>query len=219
MIGDIITIRPEYYQTAEAIWERFARLLEGSEPRRLALAVGGESGSGKSVTAMCLQKTAFEHGVPALVLHQDDYFRKPPFQNHQQRKADLTWVGPGEVRLDLLQAHVDQFLSGAGPLVKPLINYRTDEILQETLPVQEQRLLLVEGTYALMLERLTVRVFIARTYRDTQQQRADRNRDRDGDFLEQVLAREHALIAPLRERAHLIINPDYRLSAGPIAMP
>jgi uridine kinase len=43
------------------------------------------------------------------VLHQDDYFVRPPRTNHAHRVRDLRAVGPHEVDLARLAAHVAAF--------------------------------------------------------------------------------------------------------------
>ena len=54
MIGDVITIRPEYYATAREI----LLCIEAQTPlhsfQKYVILIAGESGSGKSVTAVCL---------------------------------------------------------------------------------------------------------------------------------------------------------------------
>lgn len=215
MIGDAIVIRPEYMRTAEAIWERLLAQRLPLPGGRTVLAIGGESGSGKSVAAMCLQRVSVNHGFPAAVLHQDDYFRKPPKANHAHRLAHPEWVGPQEVRMDLLQANIDAYREGADRIDKPLVNFRTDEILLESLRLDGHPLLIVEGTYVMELERTDARVFIDRTFRDTRKQRLERRRDPDDPFIERVLGIEHALIVPGRKRAQILLTRDYTVIDGP----
>lgn len=215
MIGDNIHIKPEYYRTAEALWDQMQAwgVFRGRE--KAVVAIGGESGSGKSVASMCLQRTAFNDGMAAFVVHQDDYFRKPPRTNHAYRMAHLDWVGPQEVQLDVLQRHLDAFRMGAETLEKPLVNYRTDEILVETVQMRQYPLLIVEGTYAMQLEGIDVKVFIDRTYQDTKRQRMERDREPNSRFLERVLELEHGIIAPGKQHAHLVVGKDYRVVMGP----
>lgn len=211
MIGDIILEKPEYLATAKAV-VNMAGLLTGHDKKVVLIA--GESGSGKSVTAIGLQKVLFEAGVEALILHQDDYFLLPPAQNHQQRMTDLSKVGPSEVNLQLLTQHVADFKEGARHLTKPLVYYKQDQILHETINIEPYQILIVEGTYAFWLPDADVRVFINRNYLETKSNRSERGRELQTDFIEEVLRIEHSFIRPSRRQAHLIIQKNYEVTTN-----
>ena len=51
--------------------------------REIVIAIGGESGSGKSSTALSLQNELSEKGLRCLTLHMDSYFKLPPKDNHR----------------------------------------------------------------------------------------------------------------------------------------
>ena len=68
---------------------------------RVVIAIAGESGSGKSVTATTLAGELDATGIVTIVLHQDDYFLLPPRTNHEHRVHDLRNVGPHEDLADL----------------------------------------------------------------------------------------------------------------------
>ena len=208
MIGDVIHIKSEYYQTADAI----LGLLELSGDHRKVLLVGGESGSGKSVTAMCLQQRLHLKGVSALVLHQDDYFHLPPKTNHEKRLNDVQWVGLQEVKLDLLQIHLNMFLDHQPTLTKPLVNYRTNGILEENVPLSAYQIIIIEGTYVLQLHDAHTGIFMDRNYQQSRAQRLSRNREPYDEFIEQVLQIEHIIIRGLRPKAHILVNPDYSVT-------
>ena len=213
MIGDTIHIKSEYYQTADSI----LNLLNLSGAERKVLLVCGESGSGKSVTAMCLQQRLHVKDIPALVLHQDDYFHLPPHSNHEKRLSDIQWVGPQEVKMELLQTHLNAFLENKAFIVKPLVNYRTNEILEENIPLTPYHWLIIEGTYALQLNNAFAGIFMDRDYKQTLAQRMARNREPYNDFIEQVLQLEHNIIRSLRQRANILVNPDYSVTRQPFA--
>ena len=50
------------------------------------ISIAGESGSGKSVSAIALKKKLQQIGTQALIIHQDNYFKLPPKTNHLKRK-------------------------------------------------------------------------------------------------------------------------------------
>jgi uridine kinase len=122
-------------------------------------------------------------------------------------------VGRGEVRLALLDEHLGRLRDAAvAALEKPLSRFEEDELAAEVVPLAGVKLVVVEGTYTPALASPDRRLFIDRDYRATRAARAERAREGQDDFLERVLAREHELIAPLKDRADIVINPDYSVT-------
>jgi uridine kinase len=213
MKGDVLKIKPHHTAAARAV---YALIRDGLKhaPGRFVVAVGGESGSGKSETAAELARLAGEDGAPALVLQQDDYFVLPPKTNHRRRLDDFSWVGPGEVRLSLLDEHLKLARDPAvAEIEKPLSLFDEDELTVEVVSLAGIKLVVVEGTYTTSLANVDRRVFIDRDYRATAAARAERGREGQDDFLERVLAREHEFIAPLKGRADVIIDADFSVTA------
>lgn len=203
---------PEYRRTARDLIAQLERLcdLEGACPeRRLVIGVAGESGSGKSVTAVALVRELVELDVPTDVLHQDDYFLRPPRVNHAHRERDLAHVGPHEVNLALMARHVAEFRAGRAVDDAPLVDYPNDRFLTRRLDWAPLAVLVVEGTYVLMLDDLDVRVFIEATHEDTAERRRARNRDVDAPFVRDVLRIEHEIIARQAAVAHLVVDREF----------
>ncbi len=207
MIGDKLVIK-DYHRSAAAMifGEIKSRLSAAKKP--LAVTVAGESGSGKSETAAVLAELCDEAGFKAILLQQDDYFVYPPKTNHQKRLEDIKWVGPQEVKLDLIEDNIETIKKGsAKTLSKPLVNYERDSIGEETLPVETVKVVIVEGTYTTMLKNADFKAFINRDYRQTRKSRLERSRDPATDFLEKVLSIEHQIISRHKDMADLIIPP------------
>lgn len=200
---------------AEAILAALAgRLAASGAEGRLVIGVGGESGSGKSETAAALAAALSDRGLPAMVLHQDDYFVRPPYTNHAWRLAGgLERIGPGEVDLVRLAAHVAAFRRGEDGVVGPRLDYANDRFLERPLDLRAARALCVEGTYVLGLPDLDARVFLAATHAETAARRAARARAAEEltPFVERVLQREHALIAPYGATADVVVDADFRV--------
>jgi uridine kinase len=211
MIGDKITIRPEYFSIAEKIAEQIKKknLIETSP--QLVIGIAGESGSGKSVTALCLQQVLEQQNKKVVVLHQDDYFILPPKTNHAARQQNEKQIGPQEVNLILLQHHIHDFVNQASEITKPIVNYNENKIESQQLDISNADVLIIEGTYVLQLQQLNHKIFMARTYLDTVQQRKDRAREQHSDFIEHVLQIEHAIISNQKQKADMIVLKDYSL--------
>jgi len=205
MIGDKLVITDYHRAAARRIYDH----LEGLGTRGpLGVSVSGESGCGKSETAHCLRELLEAGGRRCVILAQDDYFHLPPRSNHDRRLEQFDWVGPGEVRLGLLDEHVALLKSGSRErLTKPLVYFEENRIGEEILPPGPYDVVIVEGTYTALLENLDVRAFIDRDYRQTKKARLARARDPALDFLEKVLEKEHGIISAHRSRADVIIDP------------
>jgi uridine kinase len=173
MIGDKLIIKDRHRQAAEQIVERILPEL-GSSRRIYTIAIAGESGSGKSETGQAVADALSRRGFMTLLLQQDDYFVHPPKTNDRMRRRDIGWVGVQEVRLDLLDEHLQQARSGIGAIVKPLVVYEEDRIVEETVSLQGIAAVVAEGTYTMVLENIDTRVFIDLTYLQTLQSRLER---------------------------------------------
>ena len=178
---------------------------------RPVIGIAGESGSGKTTAATELAAALAAAGMPAGVLHQDDYFLRPPRTNHLHRERDLSAVGPHEVDLARLADHVAAFRAGEDGVRVPQVDYPNDRFLERVVDFAPLAALVVEGTYVLALDGLDVRVFCAATHTETRERRRLRNRDIDAPFVERVLEIEHALIVPQAARADVVIDRDFRV--------
>ena len=186
-------------------------LLDG---QRLVIGVAGESGSGKSTAAAQLADVLNARGIPSAFINQDNYFIRPPRTNHEFRLQDLANVGPQEVQLALISEHIEAFRAG-GHVTAPAVNYPENRFDTVTRDFAGLQVLIVEGTYVLMLAGLDVGVFLEATHRDTHERRMARNRDIWEPIIDTILDIEHRLIAPQAERAHWLIDRDFRLRRGP----
>lgn len=201
----------------DALAPQLAHLAATGE--RLVVGVAGESGSGKSTTAMALAEALQARGVTAGLVHQDNYFVRPPRTNHEFRLQDLGAVGPHEVDMARIAQHITAFRAGASSVDAPVVNYpenRFDQVTRDFAPLQ---VLIVEGTYVLMLDDLDVRVFLEATHEDTHERRMARNRDIYEPIIDTILGIEHRLIAPQGATADWLIDRAFRIRRGHGAAP
>jgi len=208
MKGDIILVEEHHRRAAAGIVERHLEAIRACE-RRFTITVAGESGSGKSETARAIADALGDHGIGATVYQQDDYFVHPPRTNDRTRRANLCWVGPTEVRLDLLDEHLQAARQGAAEIRKPLVVYEEDRIDEEFLDLADARVVIAEGTYTSLLHHVDLRVFIARNRLETMEHRRKRGREDFDPFIEEVLEIEHSIISRHRGLADVVITRDY----------
>jgi len=205
MEGD--KLRIEAHHTARAL-DLCTPIL--ANPRRpLVVTVAGESGAGKSETASELARLLEQQGLKSAVLQQDDYFVFPPKTNHEMRRKNIDQVGLYEVKLDLLDSNLRSFRRGEDPIYQPWVNYEEDSISVRETSLAGVDVLIAEGTYTTTLRFADVRIFIARNYDDTKAHRVARGRDVADDFVDEVLRREHTIIAGHKRLADFVIRRDF----------
>lgn len=176
------------------------------------IGIAGESGCGKTTTAHALAEELSRREHATVVLHQDDYFLRPPRANHEHRRHDLSAVGPQEVNLDLLQAHVTAFRSETPSVIAPAVDYDADRFSERLIDLTGIAVLIVEGTYVLQLDGVDHAIFLEATHLDTRARRQSRARDLDEPFVNDVLAIEHEIIQAQRARADILIDREFRVS-------
>ena len=214
MQGDRIVLEEHHRRTGKALTSLLLPYIRKSE-ERYTIAVAGESGSGKSETAHAIADSLKQEDVQSIILQQDDYFVYPPKTNDQARREDINWVGPQEVHLGLMETNLVQFKQGEPVLEKPLVIYKENRIISESIPTEGVQVAIAEGTYTTLLDNIDAHIFIDRNYQDTRMHREKRRRD-DSEldpFIEEVLAIEHNIISSSKQRANIIINKDYSVSA------
>ncbi len=208
MRGDVILVEEHHRRVADIIAARIASDVD-SAGRCYTITVAGESGSGKSETAQALADALTGRGLACGIYQQDDYFHLPPRSNDARRRQGIDWVGPGEVCLDLLDAHLLAAREGAAEVRKPLVIYDDDRIDEEVMPLRGLDVVIAEGTYTTMLRHVDTRIFIARNRLETMAARRKRAREEIEPFLEDVLEIEHAIISRHRADADIVISRDY----------
>ena len=215
MKGDILVLQECHRRAAGVIVPQIIDAVR-RKSTRYTITVAGESGSGKSETGRAIADELEKHGIRSVVLGQDDYFVLPPRANDRERRNDPQWLGPHvEVRLDLMEQNLLSAIQGKREIAKPLVDYDANAIQQETIPLDGIGVMIAEGTYTSLLKHVDTRVFIARNWIDTLEDRQKRNRGKEvGDpFTELVLSTEHKIIAGHKQLADFVITKDYEVIA------
>jgi uridine kinase len=213
MKGDSIIVEEHHKKAASGIVPVLLPILQASK-QRYTISVAGQSGAGKSETAMAIALSLAGHGFKSLIFQQDDYFIHPPRTNDATRRADISWVGTQEVKLDLMDEHLTAFLEGAGEIEKPLVDYHNDAIGSEVMEPGSAQVAIADGTYTTLLKEVMCHVFIDRDYLDTRGHREKRRRD-DSEldpFIDRVLEIEHEIISANKALADIVVNRDYSIT-------
>jgi uridine kinase len=213
MRGDTIIVEAHHRAAAAAIVPVIIDAIRTSGGK-YTITVAGESGSGKSETATAIAEALAEQDISSVIFQQDDYFVYPPKSNDKARRADIGWVGPQEVKLDLLDSHLKAFRDGAESIEKPLVVYEDDAVTSEDMSLKDATVAIAEGTYTTLLDNADTRVFIDRSYEDTRAHREKRKRHESelDPFIDEVLRIEHDIISSHKPRADIVIGRDYTVS-------
>ncbi len=215
MRGDRIIVEPHHIKAAQQVIEMILPKIKGSD-KKYTITVAGESGSGKSETATAIADILEEKGIKSVILQQDDYYVYPPKTNDLTRRKDINWVGPQEVRIDLIDENLQSILTGKKEIEKPLVIYDEDTITRETLNVEDAKVAIAEGTYTTLLKNVNTHVFINRSYLETRAHREKRTRSKTelDEFTENVLKIEHDILSKHRDEAEVLITADYDATPG-----
>jgi len=215
MRGDVIIVEEHHARAGKKIVGMLLPEIQATA-RKYALTVAGESGSGKSETAMAIANELEKHGIASVILQQDDYYVHPPKTNDATRRNDPDWLGPKEVRLDALDANIRDVLNGKAIIEKPLVIYEENRITTESMPIGDARVVIAEGTYTTLLKSANAHIFIARNYTDTLAHRQKRQRDKSelDAFTASILIKEHEMISSHKNVADIIINKNYEVETG-----
>ena len=77
MRGDAVQVEEPHTRLAQKLVSILLKRISYQD-RRFVISIAGESGSGKSETAVALDTALSAHGVSSIVLQQDDYFVGTP---------------------------------------------------------------------------------------------------------------------------------------------
>jgi uridine kinase len=209
MRGDILIIGEHHRLAANEILQMTLAGIQ-LKPGKYFYTIAGESGAGKSEIASALKDCLEKAGIPSFIFQQDDYFEFPPKTNASIRVENISRIGPGEVRLDLLNENLSSILSGISIIEKPLVLFSENRISTETVDLSSFKVIIIDGTYTTLLDRIDCRVFIDRDNNDTREDRLKRNREKQDAYLEQILEIEHKIISRHKSMANIIVTNDFR---------
>ncbi len=208
MEGDVLIINNYHRKAAKQVVAILLPEIESTEGKYF-VTVAGESGAGKSEIAASIAAELEKAGKASFVFQQDDYFVYPPKSNAEKREEDIGWVGMQEVKLFLLDEEIAAIQSGETIIEKPLVIFDEDRITTEEVDFSDYQVIIAEGTYTTALKNVNARVFIDRNIKDTRKARAKRAREKQDEFLEQILTIEHRIISAQKKEADIIITKGF----------
>lgn len=225
--GDPPIIRVQHKKAAKRLAPHIqeAAMKVKRRRRRVVVALGGESGVGKSEVAEYLKFLLRREGIWALTLPGDAFFKLTPAQNHQARLKAYhegrlkEYLGPSEVDIEKLNSILNQAVRrGNKKVFIPSDCRRLHSRRYENVPVDLTGVdvIFIDLTYSVLLKNANLKVFFESDYKKRLQEIKERNIARDPDqdftFILKVLEIEHRKIQKLRKEADLIITNNYEVA-------
>ncbi|MCP3999114.1 MAG: uridine kinase [bacterium] len=206
MLGDVLLIAEKHERAGAQIVERIDQI----ESDKVVVAIGGESGSGKSELAHVVARALKDQGRLAKILHIDNYYTVRPQDREAWRKENgIESIGLGEIDWDLLDLHLDAFREGR-ETVLPCIDLLTDQIDELRTDFAPIKVVIVDGLYPLHVE-ADMRILIDLTYHDTKKAQLLRGKEPQNEYRLNVLKREHEVVQSLRPLADFLVTPGFDL--------
>ena len=206
MLGDILLIAEKHERAGAEIVARLNEI----DADKVVVAIGGESGSGKSELAHVVARALKDQGRLTKVLHIDNYYKIRPQDREAWRKENgIESVGLGEINWELLDEHLEAFRKGE-EVEMPCIDLLTDQIDTLRTDFAPIRVVIVDGLYPLHIE-ADMRIFIDLTYHDTKKAQIKRGKEPQNAYRLSVLEREHEVVQGLRPLANFLVTPEFDL--------
>lgn len=205
MLNDVLLITDKHKKAATQIIERIGDL---EKLDKFSMAIGGESGSGKSEVAHMVAKLLKKRGKYAKILHTDNYYKIPPIKRSQWRQAQgIQNIGYTELDWDLINQHIQDFIKNQESKM-PCIDLLTDQVDELITNFDGIPILILDGLYCLKAE-VDLKIFIDLTYHNTKVAQMVRGKETLNDNRIKVLKREHEVVQSFRLEAHLLITKDF----------
>ena len=206
MRGEIIVITDEHQEAGLAIARR---LLEINQPKYV-VAIGGESGAGKTAITYVVSRALKEKGVLAKIVNLDNYYRIPPLERNAWRMAHgMESVGVGEYDWDLIRKHIAAFRADERAEM-PCVDLFTDQVDQLKTNFNGIQFLLLDGLYPLYAD-ADLKIHLDIPYEESLRAQELRGKEKLNTFRMDVLQREHEAILQLRPQADLILTKTFEL--------
>jgi len=206
MRGEVLVISEEHRRAGQVI----ATHLLSMGRRKMVVAIGGESGAGKTAIAHVVSKTMKSAGMVAKVINLDNYYRVEPAERNEWRKEHgLESIGPEEYDWELIRRHIDAFLAD-GEAELPCVDILTDQVDLLRTTFKGIPFLILDGLYPLLLD-ADVKIHLDSEHNKILRAQELRGKEKLDDFRIDVLDREHEATKKLRRYADFILTKDFEL--------
>jgi len=206
MLGDILLITEKHIKAGDQVVNRLNEI----KSEKMVIAIGGESGAGKSEIAHVISRKLKSEGELAKILHIDNYYKVSPRERTKWRKKHgIESIGLSEYDWDLINRNISEFRESKEATL-PCIDLLTDQEDKLITNFEGIQYLLVEGLYPLKVD-ADLKIFIDLTYHETKKAQVLRGKEPQNKFRLQVLQREHEVVQSLRPLADLLVTKEFEV--------
>lgn len=206
MIGDVLLVEQKHERVAREL----AAKIHKRQHARLVVAIGGESGSGKSEIAETLRQVLKNEDYKVKILHCDNYYKiAPDIRNDYRKKHGVSTVGIHEINWEVLEENIEAFRERRSTTIPflDLFTSQEDKLISDFSNID---LLIVEGLYA-CASSADINVYIDVTYHETKKAQIKRKKEKMDSFRLKVLEKEHQEVITLRKKTDYFVSPDFTL--------
>ncbi len=232
--GDPPIIREKHKRAADGLLSYISGKTNKAKMggKRILVAIGGESGAGKTEIAEYLRFLLRKSKLKAVTISGDAFFKLTPAANHKARMTAYrlgqleSYLGPQEVDMKRLE-----------DVAKHALNRKTKKIFvpsdcrslksrrYKNVPIDLANIdvILIDLTYSLLLKNASLKVFLESDFKSRLEEIKERNLKRDPDqdftFIQRVLEIEHEVIQKLKKKADIIVDKNYKPIASSKRLP
>ncbi|MHA1584623.1 MAG: uridine kinase [Promethearchaeota archaeon] len=205
MLEDVILLEQKHTDAAKELID----LIDFSKDK-LYIAIGGESGCGKSSLAHMLARLLKEREIYTKILHTDDFYIVPPKQrNEWRRNYGIENIGPSEYDWDKIDKCIHDFKENCTSII-PCVDLMTDQVDILTTNFLGIKVVLLEGLFSLQAD-ADIRIFIDITYIEEKKAQILRGKEKYDEFRIEVLDREHEEVQRLKKNADFVLNKQFKV--------
>lgn len=210
MLEDILLIEDKHRIVAGQIVEEVLKVWKP----RFIIAISGESGSGKSELSHLIAKGLVQKGIITKTIHIDNFYTTHPLERTSWRKEHgiEEVVGMQEYDWEKIHHVLDDFKAGRRSTM-PCVDLVTQDVDQLTTDFAKVDALVMDGLYAINSPMADLAIFIELTYHETKKAQSGRGKESLDAIRFRVLEAEHKAVLSLKDKAHFLINIDYKLRA------
>lgn len=205
MIGDVLLITDQHKKAADLIMEKIGDI---KALNKFTIAIGGESGSGKSELSHLVAKNFKQNGILVKIIHTDNFYTIPPSERSEWRKKNgFLKVGLEEIDWLSLDLTIQKFKEGS-EWIMPIIDLLSDQVDRLMTNFSNIKILILDGLYSLYMD-VDLKFMLDLTYKETKVAQIARGKENLDDERLKVLEKEHEAVQSLRPRADYIITKDF----------
>ncbi|MCB0717748.1 MAG: uridine kinase [Bacteroidetes bacterium] len=163
----------------------------------VVIGIAGGSGSGKSTVLSTIVRSLGRRDIA--ILDHDSYYRDLSDLPIAERER-FNFDHPDALETPLLTEHVDALRRGFG-VQKPVYDFASYRRLDETLPVESRRVIIVEGILVLaepeLVRRMDIKVFVDADADVRLMRRIRRDLTERGRSIESILSQYERSVRPM----------------------